>query len=447
MDLDALDALKTRLHTAVDDVIAEFTPTPEPTPTILVKAGENLQAYLDQATPDREITIEAGATFEAQRFTFKSGTRLRGAAGVRLHGTAGPAIYIPPGQSDLEVTDLAATANHDVVIKIGDNDATTQGRVEDVPRRIRFTRVSVPEHHSSYAKNAVANNGADVEFIDCPIAEVFNPGGIESHCISTLNTPGGLIVRGESAEKKTVISGSSINLFTGGDRLKLPVGTQITNILYQDLVLTKPVEWKTDGINRNIKNHLEFKHAIHAVVRRVEMSNVWGPIQRGYPLMLTPTLDGSTVDVLYEELNIHDVGAGLNVVGHYDKGPTPEQTTGVVLRKSRFDIDKDAWGTGAPGWFMLISRGLGTMTIESTEIKTNGNALIRVDGAERIASLTIRGCTIYPPFPQYGIATPSGNNGLNWQNHFDALDFSDNDCYGASAAFQKSFPNNRYHAA
>jgi hypothetical protein len=265
------------------------------------------------------------------------------------------------------------------------------------------------------------------------IGQVYNTGAVESHVLATINTPGGLTCRGGT------LSGGSITCFTGGDTVKVP-DADIEGVFYENLTITKPSQWQGDGVNRNIKNLVEFKNVTHAVVRACDISNSWGPIQRGFAVMLTPKVDGRVVGVLFENNTIFNVGAGFNITGRNPTGADPTRTDDIRIINNNLTIDKLAYA--GVGWPFLLQDGMGHLTIEGNMIRHNGNALVYVDDTEKIASLVMRGNTAN--VGAYGIRTPYGNNGEGWQQVFDELIVEDNIFSGASTVFKRNFPKNSY---
>jgi hypothetical protein len=390
-----------------------------------------LQAALDGGG---RVILEAGGSYRGSFRISRPGTILQG-NGATLHGVDGPALDVLPGVTDVHLLDLpSVTSDVDAAIRLGRN-TSAQTTLELVPRRITFERVVVPEHHGPHSKNGLENNGAEVTLLDCEIVNVFSPTGVESHAIASLNTVGGLTVRGGT------YSAGSICLFSGGDALKLS-GVDIEHLTYENLRITKPVEWQTDGVPRNVKNLIELKNGSHVLVKNCEIFNTWGPIQRGFGIVLTPKVDGHLTDIEFDGCTVYNVGGGLNVTGRNPTDADPVRTDDIRIRNCKFTIDRNAWGPSAYGFFMLLQDGVGRVLVENCDIAHNGNSFIVVDDRERVASLIVRGCRFNAG--QYGLKHPYGNNGDHWEQTFDELVIEGNEITGASSVFRRVFPRNVY---
>lgn len=407
-------------------------PDEPPKPTrILVPSGGDIQAVLN-GTDVPIIELESGGRYAS--VVIARPVRLE-CHGATLHGEGVPAIYVPPGEGshDIDIIEPVVSSTFQVPIRLGDN-GPSQARLADVPRRIRIVAPVILDHNHAEAKNGIENNAAEVEISDVTIRNLYSPGRVESHGIVTINTPGGLKVMGGT------VSGASTPLFTGGDPIDLP-DTDIADVWYDDLDITRPAEWQ-GVIDGNFKNLVEFKNVTRGRVTRCRIYNNWGPIQKGFACMLTPKVDGRVVDVEFDDNDIYSVGGGFNVLGRNPTGQDPTRTDNIRITNNRVIIDKNAYGPGSFGWFLLLSAGPGRVLVEGNNVKHNANAFIYVDDRERIASLIVRNNTFNAG--TYGIRTPAGNNGDNWREVFDELVVTGNTISGASAVFKRNFPENTY---
>lgn len=423
------------LIAAVEAAIAEYRkPAEPPKPArIVVPSGGNVQAVLD-GTDVPVIELEPGGRYAGIKFTRPVRLECHRA---HVHGDGVPAYYVPPGlnSGDVHLVDPLGSADFQAVFQLGDN-GPSQNRLDLVPRRITLERPVVAEHHGLLAKNGIENNAADVLILEPDLRGIFwNTTDRETHGIITINTPGGLRVVGGYVE-----AGSS-PLFTGGDAIDIP-DTDIADIVYEGVTSTRPASWQTDGVNRHVKNGVEFKNVTRALVARCAISNVYGPYQKGFACMLTPKVDGRVVDVEFRENVIDRVGGGWNILGRNPTGLDPTRTDNIRIIGNTVTIDKVAYGPSAFGWPFLLSMGPGRILIEGNTIQHNGNAFVYVDDLQRIASLIVRGNTFNAG--SYGIRTPAGNNGDKWRDVFDELIVIGNTISGASSVFRRNFPENTY---
>jgi hypothetical protein len=423
---DALEATRQELTRALDHL---FPPAPA---VRLVRSGENLQAALDDGGA---IELEGGAVFESQRFIVRRPIHLRTRA-ASLVGTGGPALHVLPGTSDVRIEGpLQCFANRwdNSVIQLGDNSSERQGRLEDVPRRIFLRGVEVPTFRG---KRAFEVHAADVDLVDCRALDVYHPAAIDNQGVWIHSTPGPVRIRGGEYQ-----AGSEA-IMTAGETIRIP-GCVPSDVLIEDVRLTRPLEWKTDGINRGVKNLLEFKSVRRAQVRRVVMDGCWRSAQDGWAVMLTPTRGGEVVDVLLEHVTMRNVGGGVNIAGRDSAGINLTRTSGIVFRDCSLVASRASFG--GRGILALMTGGPGTVDFERVVSVTDGTQVVLQEGAkvERVSlvnSLAVPG--------QYAF-TFSGNHwGGNWQVGCELLDVRDNVfAEPAAAALKRNLPPSNTYVA
>jgi hypothetical protein len=345
MDTDAITKL-------LDHIIADATQAKAVVAagaTTLVRAGENLQAALDKGG---SITLEDGATF-AGGFVLKvPGTRVFGAKANLVGGPGVAALSVPPGAKDVKAFVGTATTPWDQrVVMVGDNDPAVQSRLDQVPDGVEIT-CFVPKHRG---KTAFWINGSNVKLTNCGCADVYDPAVRDSQGVSVLNTPGPVAVSGGVFQAGTEI------VMVGGDKTGIP-NVNPTNVVFEDVVLSRPIAWKTDGVNRKVKNCFELKAGINVVLRRARLDGCWVQAQVGWALMLTPR-DGKQVkNVLVEDVVVANVGGGFDLAGYDDAAYTP-QTQGVTFRRTSVSV-VPGFGTGRFG--MLIAEPAGVTVDDCT---------------------------------------------------------------------------------
>lgn len=307
-----------------------------PTDSVLVRAGENLQAALDVGG---NIGLEDGAIFPGNFIMKKAGTRLLGPKAGLAGPNGGPALSIPPGTKDVKVTLATAVSAWDQrVIMVGDNDPAVQSKPEQVPDGVEIT-CFVPKHRG---KTAFWINGKNVKLINCGCADTWDPASRDSQGISILNTPGPVYVSGGTFEA------GSENIMVGGDTTGIP-DVQPTGIVFEDITCSRPLSWKTDGVNRKVKCLFELKAGIDVVLRRAKLSGCWVNSQVGWCFMLTPR-DGKQVkSCLFEDCTVTDVGGGISMLGYdniiYPTVVARPNTQDMTFRRVNVTARKD-FGTG-----------------------------------------------------------------------------------------------------
>jgi len=390
------------------------------TPAQTIKAGENLASYLEKPG---EYNLEAGATFEAQGFLLKPGTKING-NGARLHGQNLAALTIPIESKDFFVDNLTLTSeNSERAFQIGEN-GPNQNSLDKVPSLVRLHRLKFPSYRG---KNCIENNGTVISFVDLEITDHYHPGGVESHGIVSINTPGKIAIRGGTYH------GSSIPFLFGGDEMDLELPTPIERIedIVIDGVYTEvPPEWRLTG--KKIKTRLEFKNAHNVKVLNFTGRYSYADGQAGYGALITPTRDGSCSDIYFENLNLLEVGGGILSTG-IDKR---EKTTGIRIKKFKFLINTKYGGTE---WAFHLQRDYGTFDVEDGEIFTNGTALLRLD-TPTLERFSMRGVTA--PVGKYGIQVLGVHTNLAPRTDNLNIIIEDNTFSGASEQFKKNWPKN-----
>jgi hypothetical protein len=353
-----------RIRSDVDAAIATLQPPPPatlPPPVsdgVTVKAGGNLQAALDDGGT---VNAEDGATFTGAFVLRKAGTRLVG-PNASIVGVAGaPALDIPPGTRDVQaVLKSAITPWDDAVIRVGTSDKS-QSRVEDVPTQIALS-IQVPRHRG---KRAFYINGADVVLLNCSARDVYDPAGRDSQGVLIFNTPGRIRVTGG------VFEAGSECLLVGGDVTAIP-GVVPTDLVFEDLKLTRPLAWKTDGVKRKVKALYELKAGINTILRRTTLSGCWVEGQVGFGIVLTPRNGQEIRNALIEDVTVDQVGGVLNLLG-YDDGAYSPQLRDLVLRRVTGTAHAgDGWG---PGRFLQWQAAPANITVEDCNADVDATAV------------------------------------------------------------------------
>jgi hypothetical protein len=397
-----------------------------PATTILVRAGEALQPYLDKGGV---IQLEDDATFVGAFSLSVPGTRLLGAK-ASLQGINGaPALKVPAGARDVQAVLLNATTTWDqAAVQVGDN---TIGRLEDLPRDVVLT-VTVPKHRG---KRAFDINGANVALINCNCRDVFDPAGRDSQGVLILNSAGDIVVRGGSFEA------GSENLLVGGDVTGVP-SIVPTNILVEDATFSRPLSWKTDGVKRIVKNLFELKSGINVTARRLTLDGCWVDGQTGWALMVTPRNGKKVANVLFEDITIRNAGGALNILG-YDSESVGPQAENIVVRRVNATVSKlyglgrFAQWEGSPNGVVLDGN-----TFDGPEqcIYVNPGKVWDVNGVASMSPTTMGVRVVNNKFASrsYGIMVDGYAYALNWKQGFPDGVIENNTFTGPTALNQKN---------
>jgi hypothetical protein len=229
----------------------------------------------------------------------RSGIEIRGGQGgghVRLFGLAFEAIP-PAGQGEL--------------IRIGSGRETA---VDELARHISIRQVLMQGSREFGQKRGISANGADIDVAQVWCEEVF-VAGQDAQCMGAWN--GGKRV----TLRHSYLAAGAENVIIGGAPIQA-AAMQPEDWLIEDVILHKPLRWKADRRNRQVKNLLEFKHGKNITARRVLAVNSWRAAQDGLGLLINYTTNGpcpacgGLERVLVEDVVILNVGGGISFQGY-----------------------------------------------------------------------------------------------------------------------------------
>jgi len=401
--------------------------------TVTIATPADLTKALEQGG---EVILQADTAFAGAFTISKSGTRIVGNNSTLTAGDA-PALRILPGVVDVDVADLTATSTFSgAVIQCGDN-GPTQTKVGQQPARITFRNLTIPTHRG---KRGFELNCSAV-ILGSTVTDVWASSLADSQAIAVINSCGPVRVIGGS-----YVAGSE-NIMVGGDTLKIkdcPEGVA-ADLLFDEVTLIKPEEWRTDGVNRGVKNLLELKAGKRVRVRNLKASGSWKAAQDGYAIVITPRNAQYIEDVVLEFLTIDRVGAGVNLMGiNLPANDTPRPTSKVVLRDSSFTISSATYG--GRGILALVTNGTQDFTVERVSATFNGNAIIQAESSTPQGPLTMRASQMrtgkYAIFNNgilYGGPPPAGSENKAFSMVLEGNTFAD-----APSQFKGFYPSNTW---
>lgn len=311
---DQLVALDTQLQAIIASLPAD------PPAVVLVQAGGNLQAALDAGGV---IQLVDGATYAGNFLVHVPGTRLSAPTNAFIVGADGaPALFVPPGATDIQISNLTCTTAWDQsVVMIGNNDPT-QIQAAQAPTKIVLTNIQVPTHRG---KRAFYLNCGDTQLLNCGCLDVYDPSAQDSQGICILNAPGPILVSGG-----TYVAASE-NILVGGDTVAIP-GVVPTGLTFENLTLSKPAAWRTTPPPGGVKNNFELKNGTNVILKQSTLDGCWASAQAGFSVQLTPRNGGTIANVLLQDVVIQNVDHGLNLLGCDDSAYSP-QMVGVTLSR------------------------------------------------------------------------------------------------------------------
>ena len=240
------------------------------------------------------------------------------------------------------------------VIRIGTGREANAGKMA---RRISIRQVLIQGDRTWGQKRGIAANGQDIDITQVWCEEVFAPGQ-DTQCIGAWN--GGKRV----SVRYSYLAAGAENLMIGGAPIASPEMVPEDWII-EDVILHKPLRWKEDGRNRQVKNLLEFKHGRNLTARRVLAVNNWRAAQDGMGLLITYATNGPCRDcgnlenVLVEDLVMLNTAGGISLQGYawQRNSHSDGKLRDVTVRNAYIQVS----GSGRP---IQISNVLGRHDIE-----------------------------------------------------------------------------------
>jgi len=379
--------------------------------TIIVPAGGDFQAALNNAQPGNQIVLTAGATYVGP-FTLpvKSGTGwiiIRSSAadanlpaeGQRMKPTyaallpklvspnSGPALRTAPGAHhfrfvgvEVTVTDAVST-NYGLVL-LGDG-SSAQNSLSQLPHDLILDRTYVHGNSITNLSRCVALNSASTAVIDSYLSEC-HAQGYDAQAICGWNGPGPFKI------VDNYLEGSGENVMFGG------ADPTIRDLIPSDIEIRrnyffKPLTWRVGdpsyaGIHWTIKNLLELKLGNRVLIQGNVFENSWGDAQSGYALVVwSVNQEGTapwsiTQDVWIRENIVRHAAGGLQLTqtGTEIPGATDGPTQRIRFDNNIWDdINTVRWG--ATAWLLSIGSVTQMNAIKfyhQTAFQDNGTATI-----------------------------------------------------------------------
>lgn len=417
---DTLETISQQLH----DLIALMPETPP------IASSADLQKALDAGGT---VTLPKGLTFAGDFKIAKSGTTLVG-NGSTLSGN-GPALAVKPGVADVEVSDvIAVSSGPGAVIQCGDN-GSTQTTIAQQPTRVTFRNVTIPTHRGK--RGFEINCSATI--IDSSVSDTWSTALADSQAIAVLNSCGPVTVTGG-----TFVAGSE-NVMVGGDLLKITdcPGGVASQLLFDRVTLTKPEEWRTDGVKRQVKNLFELKAGTAVILRDSTLSGSWGTVQDGSAIVITPKNGQYIRDVLIDNVTVTRASGGLQLMGKDYNSVTPNATTGIIVRNSRFTLSKTYAGRGI---LALVTGGMLEATFDNVSATFDGNAIVICDTQTPVGPLTFLDSRMTTG--PYGVMAPGVNYAgpapAGYELRACVTSFKNNTLADAPSRFKTNQPENTW---
>jgi cellulose synthase/poly-beta-1,6-N-acetylglucosamine synthase-like glycosyltransferase len=365
-----------------------------------VKAGDDLQAALDNASPGDRITLDAGATYKGPfRLLRKTGDQwivITSAAQLPPRGrrvSARDAGRMPHLVSDGNtVIEAMPGAHHyrlvglhispaegtyvNTLVQLGDKERT----VSDQPHHILLERSYLHGDRRKGSRRGVALNARHSAVVDSYFSD-FKEGSADSQAIAGWNGAGPFRI------ENNYLEGAGENVMFGGADPTVPelVPSDIEVVRNH---MAKPLRWKAgdasyEGTQWSVKNLFELKNARRVLVEGNVFERVWTQAQNGFAILFTVrNQDGGAPwsvveDVTFLNNIVRHAGGGVNVLGKDDNHPS-QHTRRIEIRNNLFLDIGEPWGAGR--LFQLLD-GTSNVTIANNTALQTGSILFGGDHA------------------------------------------------------------------
>jgi len=375
---------------------------------VLVRAGDDLQAAINEARPGDVLRLEAGATFTGnfilpakapgEPVTIRTSTDDRRLPSehdriapeqqsllptIAQQG-AEPALRTSPGANGWRIVGVRFLGNgNGDLITLGDG-GDNQNSYSRVPENITLDRVLVLGDAEKGQKRGIALNSADTTIRNSHIADI-KAVGQETQAIAGWNGPGPFLIENNHLEAAGICV-----LFGGAEP---SIGSLVpSNIVVRRNTMTRPIEWRDS--EWTVKNLLELKNAREVMIEGNVMERNWAAAQVGFAVLFTvrasgPTARWSTVEnVTFQNNLVRGVAGGINVLG-FDTDRVSQQARNILIRNNLFDdVNHERWGGN--GMFLQLGDEPADITVERNTVMQSGN-LVTAYGGTSAAPRPIRG--------------------------------------------------------
>jgi hypothetical protein len=351
--------------------------------TVMVHAGDDLQAAINAAKPGDQLLLDAGATFTGP---FVLPEKSGGDDWIVIRTATADADFAAPGTRvgpddaakmakivtpqatsafstqgvahhyrliGLEVTPVDENALIYDLVVLGD---ATNGDPNGFAHDLVLDRMYIHGFAQSSLKRCVQLSSARTSVIDSYIADC-HVVGQDAQAIGGWAGPGPYKIVDDYLEG----SGENV-LFGGAD----PV---VTNLVPSDIQfelnhLKKPLSWKTDdpsyaGTHWSVKNSFELKNARRVLAQCNFVENNWTDAQAGIAIVFTPrnstgSAPWSTVeDITFVNNHMTNITAGVNFLGTDDIYPSQLMQRVVVADNLFEGLSGLGYQLLAPAWVKI----------------------------------------------------------------------------------------------
>ena len=398
------------------------------TDTVMVRAGENLQAALDRARPGDTLLLEAGATFVGN-FVLRAKPgdayiTIRSAAsddqlpreGQRVFPRDAwalpkltspnslPVLRTEPGAHHWRLLFLEIGPNatpHNDVIRFGEGDGPSQSSLEQVPHHLEIDRCYIHGDPTVGQKRGVALNSASTRIVNSYFSE-FKLAGQDTQAIAGWNGPGPFVI------ENNYLEGAGENVMFGGADPAIP-NLVPSDIVFRGNHVSKPITWQRE--RWTVKNLFELKNAERVLIEHNLFEHNWQAAQAGPAILLTVrNQDGRAPwsrvqQVMFRANIVRHVAAGFNIMGSDNNFPSGQTRDISIHHNLITDVVARVWGGN--GNFLLIGDAAADIDVDHNTVMHSG-AAVSVYGRPT-SGFRFRNNLL--PHNQYGIKGDSRSTG------------------------------------
>ena len=348
-------------------VFLDTTYSPPVGNTIVVNAGGNLQAALNNAVPGDTIVLQAGVTFTGP-FTLPN----KGASTAWIYVRSSAYSSLPSPGNRVSPADAA---NMPKIVGVGSNATAVQTQagahhfrfvgiefkptsgsftygiiqlgngetaLNQIPHNLVFDRCYIHGDPVGGGRRGVALNSASTAIIDSYLSD-WKEVGADSQAIIGWNTPGPVKI------VNNYLEGAGENIMFGG------ADPSVANLVPSDIEIRgnhiyKPVAWRSQAWT--VKNLIEFKNALRVLLEGNVFENTWAAAQDFAIVIATINQSGTapwttTGDITFRLNIVRHAPNGMTICGYgCAGGGVPNTVTGRYLVQDNLfeDINPATWG-------------------------------------------------------------------------------------------------------
>jgi len=365
---------------------------------------------------------------------------------IHVSGDLALAIKNAPAGAILDLggqTFTCAALKIDKTLTMRNGDVLAATNVSDI-LELRGTDITLEDltlRGNGTTKRGISNQAINTVLRRVEVRNICREGQ-ETQAMAMWDSPGPLLA------EDCYFEGGSIGFLAGGSAPTVP-NTIATGLKFVRCKFLRPIEWRSKSYA--CKNAFELKCARNVEVIDCELGFVWAQGQSGYCIQFTPSQYGgspeTTVEnVVFRNCTIHDAGGGVNALG-YSQHDEPDRVTqrggNYRFEGCTFNLHKSYEGQAA---VVTCAHAPHDVSVVDCDVTSNGDAFLRFSDKEPVDHFVYEGGRVNVP-GTYGVFSPLGNRGANWQQIAPGGTISGVTFVNAHSTFKSNFPQNTYETA